>query len=268
MRRKTRDGKDGWTLITGATSGIGLALAEQCAAQGDRLILTARNAAGLEALAARLKADAGVEAEVFPRDLSEARSGAALGGDLISAGFFVNRLINNAGFGSAGEFARMDPSREAEMMQVNMASLVELTRAFLPGMLERRHGRIMNVASTAAFEPGPYMAVYYACKAFVLSFSEALGAELRNTGVTVTALCPGPVRTGFQARAGIPDTWQLRYASMDAGAVAAAGLSSMKRGKAVVVPGMGNRLGLLLVRLAPRSLVTWGMAKLQGPRKG
>lgn len=268
MDRKPRDLKDGWTLITGATSGIGLELAERCAARGDKLILTARDASRLEALASRLRADSGAEVKVFPKDLSEARSGAALGAELRSAGLFVACLINNAGFGAAGEFVRMDPSREGEMIQVNMVSLVELTRAALPGMLERRHGRILNVASMAAFQPGPYMAVYYASKAFVLSFSEALGAELRNSGVTVTALCPGPVRTGFQARAGVPDTWQLKYASMDAGVVAAAGFRGMLRGKAVVVPGMGNRLGLLLVRLSPRSLVTRAMAILQGPRKG
>lgn len=254
-------------MITGASSGIGLAFAERCAAGGDRLILTGRDGMRLEALAARLRRDAGAEVRIIPWDLALAGSGAGLGAELRKEDLRVASLINCAGFGAAGEFAGMDPALENEMIQLNIISLVALTRAALPWMLERRHGRIMNVASTAAFEPGPYMAVYYATKAFVLSFSEALGAELRNTGVTVTAFCPGPVRTGFQKRAGVPDSWQLKYASMDADKAAAAGLRGMARGKAVVIPGLGNLMGVWAVRFAPRALVTWGMAILQKPRK-
>lgn len=253
-----------WTLITGGGTGLGLALARRFAEAGEDLILSGRDGEALEAAAESLRRP-GRSVRTFPRDLSFPGAGTALAADVAAAGLEVGCLVNNAGFGIAGPFAEADPEREREMLYVNVLSLLELTRACLPGMQARGRGRILNVASTAAFQPGPWFAAYYASKAFVLSFSEALASEVGSMGVTVTALCPGATRTGFQRRAGIPDSALLRHASMDADRVAACAYRALARGEAVAVPGLANRLAVLAVRLAPRAWVRWCLGRMQMP---
>ena len=180
----------------------------------------------------------------------------------------VEILINNAVFASYGPFAESDPAHELAMIQVNVAALTHLTRRLLPGMLIRRRGRIMNLASTAAFQPGPLMAVYYATKAYVLSFSEAIADELRGTGVTVTALCPGPTATGFQAQAAMEASKLVRGGLMDARRVAAVGYAGMLAGKTVVIPGALNWLGAEAVRFLPRRAATRFVRRIQERAEG
>lgn len=242
-------------LITGASGGIGWELAKLFARDSYRLVLVARNRSKLEELAQNLQREFGASAIVLAEDLADLNAPGRIYDTLQRQGIEVDALVNNAGFGDFGPFAETDLKVDLEMMQVNMAALVHLTRLFLPGMVDRKKGRILNVSSMAAFGPGPFMAMYYATKAFVSSFSEAIADELRGTGVTVTALCPGPTRTGFQARAG---TERDRLASefMEAGVVARIGYRGLLAGKAVVIPGLRNRLIALLVKLIPRRLAT------------
>ncbi|MBI3925440.1 MAG: SDR family oxidoreductase [Armatimonadetes bacterium] len=239
-------------LITGASGGIGAALAERFAQAGCRLVLVARSRDRLAEVARDLAGKHGVEIETIPLDL--ARPGAAR--ELFErADCPVDILVNNAGYGLHGRFAELGLDEQSGMMHLNMVSTTELVHFFLPGMLERRRGKILNVASTAAFQPGPLMAVYYASKAYVLSFSEALAEELGGTGVTVTALCPGPTRSGFQARAQVEGSLFLKLPMMDVASVAEAGYRALLEGKTVIVPGFLNRLLALSVRFSPRSLV-------------
>ena len=251
-------------IVTGASTGIGLELARLLAADGQHVSLTARDRARLEAVAAELRGRHGGEPAVIVADLAEAGAPEAICRQVETAGRDVDVLVNNAGFGSHGPFAAADLARELAMIRVNVTALVELTGLVLPGMVQRRAGRILNVASTAAFQPGPLMATYYASKAFVLSFSEALAEELRGTGVTVTCLCPGPTRTGFQRRAGVEGTRVVSglVPMMDAGAVARLGYRAMRRGGRVAVPGLLNRLGAFAVRLAPRRLVVGAVRRM------
>lgn len=247
-------------LITGASGGIGEALAVQLAGQGVNVILVARTESKLRALADRLSAAHGVRADVVALDLANPHAPQRLYEAVDALGLHADFLINNAGFASYGEFSKLPLEGEMEMIQVNIATLTELTHRFLPGMVERGRGRVLNVASTAAFMPGPLMSVYYASKAYVLSFSEALNEELRGTGVSVTALCPGPVRTGFQARAQMEDSRLLssavnRVTMLSAEEVAKQGLDAMFRGQGAHVAGLGNRLLTLMPRLLPRRLV-------------
>ncbi len=242
-------------LVTGASSGIGYELAKLLAREGHDLALVARSAAALERLAETVREDFGIRAEVLVADLADPDSPEAIRDRLDAAGFRVDLLINNAGFGTLGEFAISDVGSQMDMVQVNVSAVTHLTRLFLPGMLERGSGRILNVASTAAFQPGPLMAVYFASKAFVLSFSEALAEEVRGTGVTVTALCPGPTPTGFQKRAAMERApIGGRLVTGDVVRVARAGYAGMVSGKRVVIPGAFNRVGSLLPRLLPRAL--------------
>jgi short-subunit dehydrogenase len=176
-------------------------------------------------------------------------------------------LVNNAGYGASGRFAETDIKSEIEMMQVNMISLVELTKYFLQDMIEKKKGRILNVASTAAFAPGPLMSIYYATKAFVLSFSEALSNELKGTGITVTALCPGPTRTGFQERANLEKSRLFSLKVMNARTVALKGYKGLMKGKAIVIPGLFNKLLILSVRLSPRTMVAKITRWMQESRK-
>jgi uncharacterized protein len=243
-------------LITGASGGIGEALARRLARGGANLVLVARSEAKLQALAQELAARHGVAAHAIACDLADPAAPQQLADALESRGLNVEILVNNAGFASYGPFAELELAGELRMLQVNVVTLTHLTRLLLPGMVARRRGRILNVASTAAFMPGPLMAVYYATKAFVLSFSEALGNELQGSGVTVTALCPGPTATGFQARAQMEQSRLVRgRAIMGVDQVADAGYDAMLRGRAVVVPGLINRLQTLLPRLLPRAAV-------------
>lgn len=245
-------------LITGASSGIGAAFARALAKAGKQLILVARSEDKLEALAASLRAEQGATVTVIPADLSLPECGRRLAAEVARQGLVVDLLINNAGFGAAGAFAKQDPARNAEMIQLNVSAVVDLAHAFLPAMLERGHGGILNVASVAGFQPLPQMAVYAATKAFVLSFSEALWAETRGRGVQVTALCPGPVDTAFFEATGTPE---LRKAvpkglMMTAEKVAAEALAALAAGRPVVVPGAGNKLLSTVPRLLPRRWMT------------
>lgn len=246
------------TLITGASAGIGAEFARQCRARGAGLALVARRRDRLEAL----KNELGAGVHVFPADLSHPGAAATLISQIRSAGLSVEVLINNAGFGLAGRFETLPVDRQAEMIDLNVRLLTELTGLVLPGMRERGRGAILNVASTAAFQPGPNMAVYYATKAYVLSFTEALHEEMRGTGIRVSALCPGPVATEFFAAADMNGKLFERMAA-DPVAVAQAGLQGLEANRAITIPGVTNRLGAQSSRFLPRALVRRVVAQIK-----
>lgn len=255
-------------LVTGASSGIGLELATLLARDRHDLVLVARNRDRLEAIGRGLTEEFGAAATILPYDLSRPEAPAAIAGELERRGIAVDVLVNDAGFGVYGPFAQTPLPKELEMIQVNVAALTHLTKLLLPPMLRRGRGRILNVASTAAFQPGPLMAVYYATKAYVLSFSEALANEVAGSGVTVTALCPGPTVTEFQKAAGLEETRLFRSPLvMRAPEVARAGYEGMLRGKSLVIPGAGNRALVEALRITPRRLVTAIARKIQESRK-
>lgn len=233
-------------LVTGASSGIGREVAKLLRADGHDLVLVARREAALNELATEMGG-----ARVVVMDLSQRDAVARLVAQVPD----VDVLVNNAGFGDTGPFVEADPSRQLEMIDLNVRAIVELTRAYLPGMVQRRFGRVLNVASTAAFQSGPYMATYFASKAFVLSFSEALSEELRGSGVTVTALCPGFTDTEFQGVAGMATSKVSMLKAPSAASVAQEGYAAMKAGKTLIVTGLFNRLGVVGVRLMPRAIV-------------
>jgi short-subunit dehydrogenase len=245
-------------LITGASSGIGRELAREFAASGSNLIVVARGEAQLDDFAREIRAQHAVRVDVLPKDLSQPGAAESLDADLRGAGLTVDVLVNNAGFGAHGLFAELDLERQREMIQLNVLALTELTRLLLAPMRRRGRGGILNVASTAAFQPGPFMAVYYATKAYVLSFTAALADELRGEPVTVTCLCPGPTRTGFAAAAKAVRTPLFEKFAGDAAEVARQGYRGFRSGKTVVVPGLLNRAGAFSTRLAPR----WFAARL------
>ncbi len=247
-------------LITGASAGIGRELARRFAADKSNLVLVARRRDRLEELAAELRAQSGVEVRALAADLSHAEAPPALADELAHGGTRVDVLVNNAGFGALGPFAESDTARLMEMVQVNVAALTHLTRLLLPGMIERGQGGIFNVASTAGFQPGPYMAVYYATKAYVISLTEALHDELAGRGVTVSCLCPGPTETEFAATARIERSRLFNLRTMTAARVAEIGYRGFRRGKLLVVPGWLNWLAAIGGRFAPRS-VPRGIAK-------
>jgi len=237
-------------LITGASSGLGVEFARELSKKGHRLVLAARRKDRLDALAAELG-----NARAVAIDLSQPGAVKTLLADLNNAEEQVGTLINNAGFGLRGRFVELDPAREREMIDLNIGTLTELCRAIAPQMVERKSGAILNVASTAAFQPGPNMAVYFATKAYVLSFTEALHEELKPHGVNVSALCPGPTRTEFGEVAGIKTLGQFDRLAMESEPVVRAGLEGLEANEAVVIPGVTNKLGAWSTRLAPRSLV-------------
>ncbi|MEM6799680.1 MAG: SDR family oxidoreductase [Planctomycetota bacterium] len=249
-------------LITGASSGIGLELARLFAADGCRLVLTARSEERLHQLADELREKHGSEVYILIEDLADPDAPQRLYDAVRVAGLEVDTLVNNAGFGGLEWFWKMPVERQRAMIEVNVASLAHLARLFLADMRERDRGGLLNVASTAAFVPGPHMATYYATKAFVLSLSEALREEHRRSGVSITCLCPGPTRTGFGADSGMGDT-RLFEAAMPADAVARAGHRGCRRGKAIVVPGWRNKVSVFLPRLLPRFLVRYTVGLLQ-----
>ena len=242
-------------LVTGASSGIGRELARCFAADGCRLVLVARKRHALQALADELRQAHQTQAEILPADLSEREAPARIFGHLEANGTRVDVVVNNAGFGAYGEFTELPASRQLDMVQVNVTALTHLTRLFLPGMLERRRGGILNVASVAGFEPGPLMAVYFATKAYVLSFSEAIAEELSGTGVTVTALCPGATATNFAEAAKGRFSRRFQQLAMSAESVARIGYRAFRKGQVVAVSGWRNRCLAFSVRLGPRSLV-------------
>jgi short-subunit dehydrogenase len=244
----------GTALITGASSGLGAEYAKLFAADKHDLVLVARRRDRLEALARELESARGVKARVIAADLSTPGAPAHIAEEVARLGLEIDFLVNNAGFGASGAFAELEPARELEMIQVNIAALVALTRAFLPAMIERRRGRILNVGSTAGFTPGPFMAVYYASKAFVNSFSEALSYELRGTGVTATLSCPGATATEFAEVAGTARSVLFRLGAAPAATVAREGYRAMMKGKPLVIHGLKNKLTVQSLRLSPRSL--------------
>ncbi|MGA3066617.1 MAG: SDR family oxidoreductase [Tepidisphaeraceae bacterium] len=249
-----RSGKT--ALVTGASVGIGRDLADLFASDGHDLVLVSRNRAQLEDLAIKLRRAHGVEVQVMAKDLSMPGAGQEIFDQVESAGISVEYLVNNAGFGANTRFADSDVMNQLGMVQVNIGALTHLTRLFLPGMLKRRSGRIMNLGSVAGFMPGPYMAVYYATKAYVLSFSEALATELRGTGVTITVVCPGPTATEFGARAGF-GTGKLALPSMSSKRVAEIAYAATMRGRRAVVTGWGNKILAIIPRLVPRSFAAF-----------
>lgn len=250
-------------LITGASSGIGYELAILFAQDGFDCILVARSHDKLSELATRLEREHHVKTLVMAKDLARPGAVDEIYEEVTAASLTVDALVNNAGFTVFGLFSETDLQAELEMLQVNIGALTALTKLFLKGMVECRSGRILNLASTAAFEPGPLMAVYYASKAYVLSFSEALANELRGTGVTVTALCPGPTRTGFQKRGQMEDSRLIQGDIASARSVAAAGYRGLMAGKTIVIPGFTNKVVPWVVRLSPRSMVPRVVRRMQ-----
>jgi len=242
-------------LITGASSGIGLEFAVILARQGFDLVLVARSRTSLAALAERLREEHAVRVDVFACDLSSTATADRLFHELLEQNITIDVLINDAGFAMQGPFVDNDESNLVDMLQVNIVALTQLTRAFLPGMVKRGHGRILNLASIGSFMPGPLMASYFASKAYVLSLSEALANELRGTGVTVTALCPGPTRTKFAQRARLSDTKAFRGTLMEASDVAREGFEAMMKGKTVLITGFKMRMQMFPTPLVPRRLL-------------
>ena len=256
-------------LVTGASGGIGLELARLCAKGGHDLILVARNRDKLDEIAKYLSGMYNIRVEVIAADLTDPEAPQAIMGKVEALGLGLDVLVNNAGFGDWGLFGRAELKRQLDMVQVNIVALTVLTRLALPRMVTQHKGRILNVASTAGFAPGPLMAVYYATKAYVVSFSEAIANELKGTGITVTALCPGPTRTGFAQEAGMAQSNLFSGPNvMDAAPVAAAGYSAMMRGRAVVIPGFGNKLLIFSIRTSPRWAVRMITRWFQESRKG
>lgn len=244
-------------MITGASMGIGLELAHVFASHGHDLVLVARSRDLLEALSRELEAKYRITATAIASDLAEREAPQALSDELAARSIQVEFLVNNAGFGLRGEFRDTDIARELNMIQLNIATLTHLTKLILPQMLERGSGRIMQVASIAAFQPGPLMAVYYASKAYVLSFSQALAEELRGSGVTVTALCPGPTATNFAKTALMESSWVFVQAGPASGAeVARYGYAAMMRGQRIAIPSFRDRVLMQAQRFIPRAVVT------------
>ena len=271
-------------LVTGASTGIGRALAHQFASHGYDLVLVARNEEALNLVGRGLSAsprgpdpsaDSGssraesrddkvraTSAHVIPLDLAQPRSGAALVERLSAAGLEIDVVVNNAGFGLQGEFAELPTDRQTEMIQLNVTTLTELTRLLLPRMLARQRGGVLNVASTAAFQPGPLMSVYYATKAYVLSFTEGIAEEVAERGIKVSCLCPGPTESEFAERSGMGRTNVFKGSVMSSEQVAREGFDGWNAGKVVIVPGFMNRRGTIAVRFAPRALVRRAVKRL------
>ena len=255
-------------LVTGASSGIGRAFAELLGRDRYDVLLVARGEAALEELAADLRGRFGCGATVIASDLAQPGAAQALYDRIAASGAFVEVLVNNAGFATYGPFNEIALAAEREEINLNVLALTELSKLFVAPMVAQRRGRVLNVASTAAFAPGPFMAVYYATKAYVLSFSEALAVELHGSGVTVTCLCPGATATGFQARANLGRSRLIAGRTLpDAMSVARAGYDAMRKGQRLVIPGALNRVTAFTPRLFPRGAVLQVSRYLQGARR-
>ena len=238
------------TLITGASAGLGAEFARQCARRGEEVVLVARRRERLDSLAAEIG-----NAHVIVADLAEPKVPTQVVGEAMSRGLWVNKLVNNAGFGLKGRFDELSLARQLEMIDLNIRALTNLSFVVINDMVLKGGGAILNVASTAAFQPGPSMAVYFATKAYVLSFTEALHEEWKGRGIRVTALCPGPTKTEFGAVAGFGEKGAFDRYSADAASVVRAGLEGLDKNRAVVVPGLLNKVGAASTRFVPRPLV-------------
>jgi hypothetical protein len=253
-------------LITGASFGIGQELASIFAREGYSLVLVARSADKLRQLASDLEKTHGTRSLILASDLAAPGAAAYVHDQTTRAEINLDVLVNNAGFGQFGLFVESDLEECLKQIQLNITTLTHLTRLYLPEMVMRKSGRILNVASTAAFQPGPLMAVYYATKAYVLHFSEAIANELKGTGVTVTCLCPGATATEFHKRANMMDIRLLQFGAMDARTVAENGYRALMAGKPVVISGFKNWLLAQTVRFSPRQMVIWVARRLQETR--
>jgi short-subunit dehydrogenase len=251
-------------LITGASSGLGYEFSQLFAQDRYNLVLVARNEQKLSQLANDLISRFSIAVKIIVKDLSDPASPEEIFTELQQDGIAVDILVNNAGFATYGFFSEIDLPTELQMMQVNIVTLTHLTKLFLREMLKRRSGKILNVASTAAFQPGPLMAVYYATKAYVLSFSEAIANEVQGSGVTVTALCPGPTESGFQKRAAMEQSKLVKGRKIpDAATVAKAGYRALMRNQTILVPGLANQLLTFSIRFLPRSFVRQAVRNMQ-----
>jgi len=255
-------------LITGASNGIGLELALIHAAKGDQLVLVARNKSKLDELKLELEKTYKISVYTIGKDLSAMNAGQEIFDETSKQQIHIDYLINNAGFGDFGMFVETDWNKEAQMIQLNITALTQLTKLYLKEMVKRGSGKIMNVASTAAFQSGPTMAVYYATKAYVLSFSEAIDNEVRDKGVTVTALCPGATESGFQAAAAMEESNLVKGRKLPTSKeVAEYGYESMMKGRTVAIHGFMNYLLANSVRFIPRAMVVKVTRKLQDKSK-
>jgi short-subunit dehydrogenase len=255
-------------LITGASSGIGYDLCPLFAADNYDLVIVARSESKLQEMAIALSQKYKIRVTPIAIDLSQADSADKLYAEIKNRSLVINILVNNAGFGLLGEFVAADYRRLSEMMSLNIVTLTRLTRLLLPDMVNRKSGKIMNVASTAGFQPGPLMAVYYASKAYVVSFSQALSNELAGSGVTVTTLCPGPTATKFEEVAGVNNTLLFnKYSMMSSPKVAIIGYRGLRKGKRLVIPGFRNKLLAFAVRFMPRKFLLNFVRSIQEKRK-
>ncbi len=254
------------TLITGASAGIGVALAREFAAHGHELVLIARREREMLALADTIAAKGALRPTVLPSDVARPDASREIRQELERRGLEPDIVVNNAGFGLVGTADKLDRAEQLAMIDLNVRALTDFSLAFIDA-LKRRRGGILNVASVASFLPGPGMAVYHATKAYVLSFSEALHQELKPAGVRVTALCPGPVPTEFQARAGMSSEMFPPLLTRSAERVAREGYRGLEEGRAVVVPGSANRVVTALIPLVPRSVLFWAMGGRRTARR-
>ncbi|MDL2206753.1 SDR family oxidoreductase [Eubacteriales bacterium OttesenSCG-928-N13] len=243
-------------LITGASGGLGLEFSRIFAREGYDLVLVARSEDKLQSLKQELEQAGKIKATVLAIDLTQPNAADEVFQFTEQQQLTISALVNNAGFADFGAFAQCDWAKQAGMVQLNITTLMQLTRHYLPQMIERKSGKILNIASIAAFEPGPLMSVYYASKAFVLSFTEALSVEIKGTGVSITALCPGPTKTGFEARANLGASGLFKnLKNATAQDVAAFGYRNLTKGKVVAIPGVMNKLITLGGRMMPKALV-------------
>ena len=249
-------------LITGASNGLGVEFAKIHAAKGDNLVLVARGKDKMNLLKAEIEKRHDVSVYVIGRDLSETGAPKTIYNELKTQKIKIDYLINNAGFGDFGPYEKSNWEKQLEMINLNITAVAYFTRLFLPDMIKNGYGRILNVASTASFQPGPTMSVYFATKAFVLSFSEAIANEVKGTGVTVTALCPGATATGFKTAASLDNSSLFKGSIATSKSVAEYGYKSMMKGKTVVIHGLINKLMAFSVRFAPRNIVT-AIAKMK-----
>lgn len=252
-------------LITGASSGIGHDMTSYFARDGYNLVLVARSEEPLKKLAAEMERQHGVQTLVLVKDLAHPGAPEEVYRELTEAGLSIDVLVNNAGYGTFGLFVDTPLDKELQMLQLNIVALTHLTKLFARDMLKKGSGKILNVASTASFQPGPLMAAYYASKAYVLSFTEALANEFKGSGVTITALCPGPTKSGFQKMAAMEKSKLVQNKIMDSDTVARIGYEALMNNKTVVIPGFMNKAMAFGVRFMPRKLITSVVRAISNP---